>query len=142
MQLFDILKLLFSNKQKDWDSVGNNDKNRNFFMINRIMSIQFPVQANQFNKLKVTPTPVIDWWHDTLSHRFNRPPGWLYTKANKKSQEEKKETKDLEEIEIFIRDKYRVSKRDLSDLKKFYPEKYLSWVSDVSEQIGIKTKNI
>jgi hypothetical protein len=142
MQLFDILKLLFSNKQKDWDSVGNNDKNRNFFMINRIMSIQFPVQANQFNKLKVTPTPVIDWWQDTLSHRFNRPPGWLYTKANKKSQEEKKETKDLEEIEIFIRDKYRVSKRDLSDLKKFYPEKYLSWVSDVSEQIGIKTKNI
>jgi hypothetical protein len=142
MQLFDILKLLFSNKQKDWDSVGNNDKNRNFFMINRIMSIQFPVQANQFNKLKVTPTPVIDWWRDTLSHRFNRPPKWLYTKANKKSKDEKKETKDLEEIENFIRDKYRVSKRDLSDLKKFYPEKYLSWVSDVSEQIGIKTKNI
>jgi hypothetical protein len=31
-----------------------------------------------------------------------------------------------------------MSKRDLSDLKNFYPEKYGEWIKNVSEQIGIK----
>jgi hypothetical protein len=66
MQLFDIVKLIFNNKEKEWKSVSKIDKSRNFFMINRIMAIQFPVQANQFNKLKIVPAPVVDWWHQTL----------------------------------------------------------------------------
>lgn len=142
MQLFDIIKLVFSNKKKDWDSVGKNDKSRNFFMINRIMGIQFPVQANQFNKLKVTPAPVVDWWHDTLSHRFNKPPVWIYTKTKKKESEKTEEHKSIEEVENFIRDKYSVSKRDLEELKSFYPERYLKWTKDISEQIGYKNKDI
>ena len=138
MQLFDIVKLIFTTKPKEWKSVGKIDKSRNFFMINRIMAIQFPVQANQFNKLKVIPAPVVDWWHDTLSSRFSRPPQWLYTKTNKKESAKKEENKNLEEIEDFIRDKYAVSARDLQTLKNFYPEKYERWIKDVSEQIGIQ----
>ena len=138
MQLFDIVKLIFTTKPKEWKSVGKIDKSRNFFMINRIMAIQFPVQANQFNKLKVIPAPVVDWWHDTLSSRFSRPPQWLYTKTNKKESVKKEENKNLEEIEGFIRDKYAVSTRDLQTLKNFYPEKYEKWIKDVSEQIGIQ----
>ena len=83
MQLFDIVKNIFSTNDKNWKSVGRIDKSRNFFMVNRIMSIQFPIQANQFNKLKVTPPPVVDWWRDTLSHRFSKPPVWIYTKTKK-----------------------------------------------------------
>jgi len=137
MQLFDLVKLIFTNKQKEWKSVGKIDKSRNFFMVNRIMSIQFPVQANQFNKLKIVPSPVVDWWHDTLSKRFSRPPVWLYTKTNKKESVKKGELKNLEDVECFIRDKYNVSKRDLETLKTFYPDRYNIWVKDVSEQIGI-----
>ena len=74
MELFDIVKNIFSKNKRSWDSVGKNDKVRNFFMINRIMSIQFPVQANQFNKMRVTPHFVVDWWRDTLSNRFSKPP--------------------------------------------------------------------
>lgn len=144
MQLFDIVKLIFSNKESEWKSVGRNDKTRNFFMINRIMSINFPVQANQFNKLKVIPAPVVDWWRDTLSPRFTRTPQWIYTKTKKSGSESKdKETKkNYDQVEEFIRMKYSVSKRDLETLKKFHPEKYEKWIDDVSEQTGIQTKNI
>jgi len=139
MQLFDIVKLLFSSNKKDWDSIGKNDKTRNFFMINRIMSIQFPVQSNQFNKLKVTPGPVVNWWHDTLSHRFKKPPSeWIYAKTKKKESEKSEAFKDLNEIEDFIRNKYNVSKKDLADLKIFYPDRYFTWVKDISEQIGLQ----
>ena len=57
MELFDVIKTIF--KKKDWEDVGRNDKVRNFFMINRIMSIQWPIQANQFNHTKISPAPVV-----------------------------------------------------------------------------------
>lgn len=138
MQLFDVVKLIFNNKAKEWKSVGKIDKSRNFFMINRIMSIQFPIQANQFNKLKITPAPVVDWWHDTLSSRFSKPPTWLYTKTKKSDSVKTEEIKSSESVESFIRDKYSVSKRDLETLKRFYPEKYASWTSDISDQAGLQ----
>lgn len=138
MQLFDIIKLIFNNKQKEWKSVGKIDKSRNFFMINRIMSIQFPVQANQFNKLKVVPAPVVDWWHDTLSARFSKPPIWLYTKTKKYDTTKTEEAKTSELTESFIRDKYMISKRDIETIKKFYPDKYSLWISDISDQTGLQ----
>jgi len=138
MQLFDIIKLIFNNKQKEWKSVGRIDKSRNFFMINRIMSIQFPVQANQFNKLKVVPAPVVDWWHDTLSARFSKPPIWLYTKTEKSDTTKTEEAKTSKLTESFIRDKYRISKRDIETIKKFYPDKYSLWISDISDQTGLQ----
>jgi hypothetical protein len=136
MQLFDLVKNMFSNK--NWDSIGKHDKAKNFFMINRIMSINFPLQANQFNHLKVNPSPVIDWWHGTLINLYTKPPYWIYTKTKKKETKEKQSNKDYSECELFIREKFKISKRDLSDLKRFYPEKYEKWIKDVSEQIGMK----
>lgn len=138
MQLFDIVKNIFSTNNKTWKSVGRNDKSRNFFMINRIMSIQFPIQANQFNKLRVSPPPVVDWWRDTLSHRFSKPPVWIYTKTKKVEKEDVSKVKESPEVESFIREKYKVTKRDLAQLKQFYPEKYQEWISDIADQTGLQ----
>jgi len=143
MQLFDIVKLIFTNKESEWKTVGKNDKTRNFFMINRIMSINFPVQANQFNKLKVIPFPVVDWWHDTLHTRYTRSPQWIYTQTKKSNDSSKSDDKkNFEATEDFIRSKYNISKKDLQQIKKFYPKKYEKWLNDVSEQVGLQTKNI
>ena len=142
MELFDVVKKIFEKKESKWADVAKVDKNRNFFMLNRIMSIQFPVQANQFNKLKITPHTVIDWWHDTLSPRFTSPPKWIYTKT-KKSSEKKDSSKNdhnFDDAEKFIREKFEVSKRDLDQIKKFYPDRYNAWLSSVSDQLGVKSK--
>ena len=95
MELFDIVKNIFSKNQRSWDSVGKNDKVRNFFMINRIMSIQFPVQANQFNKMRVNPHFVVDWWRNTLSNRFSKPPSWIYTKTVKRKLLGKRQNRQI-----------------------------------------------
>ena len=138
MQLFYIVKNIFSTNDKNWKSVGRIDKSRNFFMVNRIMSIQFPIQANQFNKLKVTPPPVVDWWRDTLSHRFSKPPVWIYTKTKKVEKQEEAQIKESPEVEAFIRDKYKVTRRDLLQIKEFYPDRYQAWLSDIAEQTGLQ----
>lgn len=140
MQLFDIIKLIFTNKKDKWNTVAKIEKSRNFFMINRIMSIQFPVQANQFNKIKVVPANVVNWWHDTLSSRFSRPPQWLYTETKKKAKPQKNNIKNLDDVESFIREKYCLTKKDLETLRNFYPDRYSNWISDISDQIGIKNK--
>jgi len=138
MQLFDIVKNIFSTNDKVWKSVGRIEKSRNFFMVNRIMSIQFPLQANQFNKLKVVPAPVVDWWRDTLSHRFSKPPVWIYTKTKKVEKQEESQIKESPEVEAFIRDKYKVTRRDLLQIKEFYPDRYQAWLSDIAEQTGLQ----
>lgn len=136
MQLFDVIKKLFSDKK--WEEVSKNDKSKNFFMINRIMSINFPAQANMFNHLKVNPSQVIDWWNGTLTNLYSKPPYWIYTKTKKKESEKKETSKNYSEAESFIREKYKVSKKDLLQLKQFYPDKYNEWIKGVNDQMGIK----
>lgn len=141
MELFDVVKTIFK-KDKDWDKVSRNDKVRNFFMINRIMSIQFPIQAQQFNHTKVLPRPVVDWWHGTLSKHYTKMPRWIFTKT-KKSKSNSVSPVDYEAdplVERFILNRFEISKRELSDLKNFYPEKYKQWVESIKEQIDMTKK--
>jgi len=143
MELFDIIKRIFDKNSSTWGEIPKNDKVRNFFMVNRIMAIQFPVQANQFNKLRVTPNQVVDWWHDTLSSKFTRPPGWVYTRTEKsgsKKTEKSSSVKNFEEAEIFVCNKFEISMREIKQLKSFYPDKYEDWMESVSRQIGVKIK--
>jgi hypothetical protein len=136
MELFDIIKNIFNQKEDVWKNVSKNDKSRNFFMINRIMSIQFPIQAHQFNKLKVSPPYVVDWWRNTLNTRFTKVPTWIYTKTQK-SEKSKKNISEVNQLtEEFIREKFQITKRDLVYLKTFYPDRYVKWIEDLSEQLG------
>ena len=136
MELFDIIKTIFKS-DKDWKTVGRNDKVRNFFMINRIMSIQFPTQANQFNHTKVSPRPVVDWWHNTLAGHYCKQPAWIVTCTKKKAKvEEKKAAEVYENAEELIMKKFEISKREISELKRFYPEKYQEWLKSINDQIG------
>jgi hypothetical protein len=138
MELFDIVKNIFSQKDEVWKNVSRNEKTRNFFMINRIMAIQFPLQAQQFNKLKVSPSYVVDWWRNTLNVRFSKVPNWIYTKTNKKEKSKKAFSEVNQETEDFVRLKFQLSKRDLLYLKSFYPDRYVKWTEDLSEQLGFQ----
>ena len=141
MELFDVVKSIFK-KDSEWDKVSRNDKVKNFFMVNRIMSIQFPIQADQFNHTKVLPRPVIDWWHNTLSKHYTKMPGWIFTKTKKVASKSTKAS-DYEadkDVELFVLNRFEISRRDLSDLKNFYPEKYKNWMESVKDQIAMTKK--
>lgn len=141
MELFDVVKTIFK-KDQDWDKVSRNDKVRNFFMINRIMSIQFPIQADQFNHTKILPRPVVDWWHGTLSKHYTKIPGWIFTKT-KKSKKGSAANTNYEaspDVEKFVMNRFEISRRELVELKKFYPEKYQQWMESIKEQLDMTKK--
>lgn len=140
MELFDVIKQIFKS-DKEWNKVSKYDKTRNFFMINRIMSIQYPLQANQFNHLKITPRPVIDWWHSALSpmvqkQGYQRTPGWVFTKTLKSKTKGKTKVNTPDEAtERFICERFEVSKREMNELKTFYPKEYQKWIKSIGEQL-------
>lgn len=132
MELFDILKAFFSDK--NWQDVTKQEKAKNFFMINRIMSISLPLQANAFNNTKIDPVSVIDFWKFTLNTKYKTPPLWFFTKSNKK--EKKKEYTPKEEVSDLIRFKFEISNREIKELLYYYPIDFKKFCESIEEQIA------
>lgn len=132
MELFDILKS-FTNPT-EWAKVKNSEKSKNLFMINRIMSIKYPLQANAFNHTKIDPAKTVDWWKRWIAGNYKTTPTFIFTSTGKKNKSVKKEIP--EEVLRFICEKYEVSLRDLKHLKGFYPEEFQKYCESVKEMIS------
>jgi hypothetical protein len=129
---FDIIKSFYS---KSWDKISDRDKARNLFMVNRICSIAYPLQANSFNNIKINPEKVVDFWKIFITHKHKNNPSWVWTKTSKKEKEkEKKEYK--EEVINFIKDKYSLSNREIEELKIFFPSKFNSFYKEIETLIS------
>ena len=80
---------------------------------------------------------------NSFKEELKKLEGMLNRLSTKKSSEKKDSSKkdhNFEEAEKFIREKFEVSKRDLDQIKKFYPDRYNAWLSSVSDQLGVKSK--
>ena len=92
MELFEITKTIFETKK--WDEVTVYDKKKYFFIINRMLSCYYPMQANVLQHKNINPIAVMDFWYDFLSPKYNQTPYWMYIKGTKK-QKEVKERKTI-----------------------------------------------
>jgi hypothetical protein len=132
MELFDILKAFFDNEK--WKEVSSHDKSRNFFMINRMMGIAFPLQSNAFNNTKIDPVSVVDYWKETLSTKYKAPPGWFFTSTKKK--EKSVSFSPEEDVSEFIRFRYEISSREIKDLGKYFPKEFKEFSKSIKDLLG------
>jgi len=133
MELFDIIKALFKS-DNEWSKVSKIDKSRNFFMINRIMSIQHPLQANMLNNIKIDSVSAVEWWRFMMRKLYKTTPKWIYTSTIKKESEKKDKEYKAETLDL-IREKYEVSNRELETTKKFFPKKFDEWIRSIEEHL-------
>jgi hypothetical protein len=103
-------------------------------MINRILSIGFPLQANAFNHTKIDPVSTIDFWKNFINVKYKTSPGWFFT-STKKKDKAKKYTPE-EDVSLFIRDKYEISEREIKELSEYYPEEFQKFCNSIKEAIG------
>jgi hypothetical protein len=129
---YEIIKAFHT---KEWDKISDRDKARNFFMINRICSISYPLQANSFNRLKIQPEKVVDFWKVLITHQNKKSPGWIWTKTIK-SEKTKEETKYKEEIIDFIKSKYEISDREISEMIDFFPLKFNNFYKEIESLLS------
>ena len=91
MELFDVVNSIFS--KTEWKKVSRYDKDRNFFMINRFISIGLPKQASMFNSKHIPKEHVLDYWNRQLSRLYSTIPSWIFTKGQKASKAENEKIK-------------------------------------------------
>jgi hypothetical protein len=133
IQLFDYLKLVFSKNEKDWKDLKDTDKSRNFFMLNRFMAIQFPVQANYLSHYKIDPVAVSDYWHRTMSSKFSSTPKWVYAKTIKKKDQEKKLDLPSNEMIKWYCEKNEISRSEFDLNVKFFGESFLDEIKKLEK---------
>lgn len=94
MQLFDLIKIMFSDPQ-GYSGTSWNDRAKNVFMVQRIMAIKQPIRAQLFNRVGVNPAAVVDQWQRS-TRTLGKSPGWIFTKTTKKAVESKSPAYDKE----------------------------------------------
>lgn len=123
MELFPFINLIYTNPQ-EYSNITPGEKRKQFFMCQRRFAIQYPMQANALQHLKINQNAVVDFWQIFLrrENKFsNWMPKWLYTKGVKKSQEvkEKKQNVSNEIIREYCRI-YKIDRKTIEDALEFY----------------------
>ena len=132
MELFKLIDVLFKDPKK-YRELTNNDKKKNFFMINRRMGIAFPIQANGFNRIGVNPAAVIDMWQKVAS-RNGKVPSWMYTKTTTQKKTKKWEAPP-EVVDEYLRIN-NIGKRELEDAMKLDPEGITKYLKIIDKTIS------
>jgi len=125
MQLFEFTKILFGNPS-EYAKIPPGEKRKQFFMVNRRFAIQFPMQANALQHLKINQVGVVDFWQKFMQQQYKgRIPGWMYTKGIKKAKEvkEKKNYGISEELISIYSGKMKIDRKSILDALEFYPDK-------------------
>lgn len=132
---FEVLGSIFADKQK-FEEYSNLTLNRNSFMINRTMAIQYPQQANVLNLKNINSCDVVKTWNIFIPQQY-RNPGFIYTKGSKKSQETKTKKASLPKKEEIIEYclTYGKDYKTVMDAIKFFKEEM---VEEINEYLKIK----
>lgn len=78
---YDFVKDIFTNPNKAYQEYTNKQKGNFYFIVNRIMSIKFPIEAQKLNQIGVDAIAVVDYWIAKIGgKRYSMVPKWVYTK--------------------------------------------------------------
>jgi broad specificity polyphosphatase/5'/3'-nucleotidase SurE len=69
-------------------------------MITRRLAINFPLQAQVLQRIKINEVAVVDFWQKFLRKQYNKTPYWMYTKGIKKAKEKKEKVTNIKESSI------------------------------------------
>lgn len=110
--------IIFKDKDK-YKFVTNEDKERNFFILNRKFAYKDIKKAQFFNNKNIDKSSSLDVWFGIFGNTTNIP-GWYWQTKAKKTPTIKPKFKK-EEIEDLM-DRYNLSKKDIDFLILYYEE--------------------
>jgi len=134
---YDIIKMMFTDSQ-GFDNLSKLTLERNFFMINRIMSIQFPMQAQCFNQTNIRYDQVIQAWRQFAVSKlgYGRVPSFVFTKGAKASAADKLPDEISKELKEEYCKHYNISKKDFSDMLEMFHDDTIKHVKRFEEIIS------
>lgn len=135
IQLFDYTKLIFTATEKQWQEVKDTDKNRNFFMLNRFLSIKYPLQVSLLSHFRINSASTSNYWHSMLKRLYKSQPSWIFAKTKKKATEDKKKNLPSESMIKWWCQKHEMSRRDFENSVSFFGDSFLDEVRDLEKTL-------
>ena len=105
-------------------------------MVNRFMAINFPSNAQLFNFNGINGASVIDCWQMVTS-RFQRVPGWIYTKTKNTNKNKKDSYQPNEDALRLYMEKNEIGKREIEELKLYNKDQFYSDLKKLENQIKV-----
>lgn len=133
MDLFDYIKTIFS-QRKDYEELKDYAKKKNAFMTNRFFSIQYPIQAQMFNVMNINTIGVADSWRK-IGIRYNKTPGWIFTKTKKKNKESSNYSPSEETLSTYLKIN-EIGMREYNDAMKYSPDSVILDLKKIEKQIN------
>lgn len=120
-ELTEIYNSLFF-KRAGYKDIPIEDKEKNFFIINRLLSKEYPLQANLLNNKIVDKGLSLDIWFLFLKDKKTSKNFW--NKSKKLKEELPKKESD------FLKENYHLTSDDISFLNKYYPKQIKELLKD------------
>ena len=139
MELFDITKTIFENPQ-EWYKVNDYEKKKFFFIINRMFAIGHPLEAQALQHIKNNPVNVMNIWQRFMQKKkYNKTPGWMFTKGVTKNKLEKEKKINISEelIKEYSR-VYQIDYKTIKDSIKFFPDKTIAEIKEFEKVMNQK----
>jgi hypothetical protein len=134
MELFEFINVMFT-KPAEFKKLSLHERGKHFFMINRFMSIKFPIQAYYINHTKIHPGQAVTFWQEFLQGKFTKVPTWMYTKLNKKKAEKAMGVDVSEEILNLYCQKNQCSRKVLQEAIQLIGEPMIKELKDLENLI-------
>lgn len=131
-KLFDFISIMFDHKE--YDKLSPYTRGKHFFMINRFCAINFPVQANMLQGLRVNPTEVVDYWQRSLTKQYRSTPKWMYTKTAAAKKKAKEKYVEEETIKQYC-SRFGLSQRQVNDAIELIGEKMIKELQDFEKML-------
>lgn len=133
VELFDFVKLTFTASEAQWADLNTTDKSRNFFMMNRFLSIKYPVQVSYLSHMKIDAPSTMDYWHQNLKKLYKSVPTWVYAKTKKKSVEDKKKNMPSPQMVKWYCQQEEISSKDYMTSVKMFGDTFLNEIRDLEK---------
>jgi hypothetical protein len=138
MELFEFTKILFENPGS-WSEITPGEKRKQYFMVQRRFAIQFPMQANALQHLKINQAAVMDFWQKFMRKTYQRTPGWMYTKGIKKAKVVKEKKYNVSDKLIFdYANRMEMDKKSIYEALEFYPDLMVTELKQYEKMINQK----
>lgn len=136
--LFKVIDGVFD--KEVFATLTNKDLKGCAFNVQRLMSIQYPVQAANLNMMGINSADVVKSWHFQLENRFTRTPQWtkVGTAKERAAYQKTHKTVKMPERRLIVQyiNHHGLDSGEFEYLKKINPEELVKEIKALDKAIN------
>jgi len=124
--IFDTINKMYNGRETEWNKISNYEKSLAYFVLNRAMSMIYPIISAELSRIKISASGVMEYWQSVLSKQYYKTPSYFYQINPKKKKEEKfKKTKSFiptKEVIEFYCNTYNIDNETFKEAEILYKD--------------------